>query len=118
MMLADGEIDEREKAVVLDVANKFSHNDMVMSDLEQYIAQAQRENEGVTTYLRRVAPMLNSHGKEVVVKCALSVAAADGHIDQSELQLLREIALAMEMTGAHLKGILADLMPQQEASMN
>ena len=118
MMLADGEIDDREKQVVLDVANKFSHNDMAMHDLEQYITEVQHQSEGVDTYLKRVAPMLNSHGKEVVIKCALTVAAADGHIDNSELQLLKEIALALEVTGAHLKGILAELAPQPQPSMN
>ncbi len=114
MMLADGEIDDREKDVVLQVINKFSHNDIVMSQLDEYIAKAQQQPEDVGTYLKKVAPRLNGHGKEIVIKCALSVAAADGHIDDSEIALLQQMASALDMTDSHVKGILQEMMTPKE----
>lgn len=110
MMLADGEIDPNEKSTVLQIVNKFSHNDIDMAELENYIEETQRKPEGVGTYLKGVAPRLNAHGKEVIIKCALSVAAADGHIDPDEIALLQEMAQAMEMSSAHLRGIMEEMM--------
>ena len=118
MMLADGEIDQREKEVVLQVVNKFSHNDITMTELDQYIDQVQRQPEDIGTYLKKVAPRLNGHGKEIVVKSALSVAAADGHIDQSEIALLEEIAKALDMTSSHLRGILTEMTTPQEQAFS
>ncbi|MEL7221469.1 MAG: TerB family tellurite resistance protein [Bacteroidota bacterium] len=116
MMLADGEIDDREMEVVLKVFNKFSHHDVTMPELEAYVSDVQRNPQHVATYLRGVAPRLNGHGKEMVIKCALSVAAADNHIDDSEIALLQEMAQAMEMTPSHLKGIMSEMMePQGQA---
>lgn len=118
MMLADGEIDDREKDVVLQVVNKFSHNDIDMAQLDQYIAEVQRQPEDISTYLKRVAPRLNGHGKEIVIKCALSVAAADNHIDDSELALLQEMAQALGMTASHLRGILTEAATPKEQAFS
>ncbi|MEM6687156.1 MAG: TerB family tellurite resistance protein [Bacteroidota bacterium] len=115
VMLADGEIDPNEKDQVLKIINKFGTNDLNMAQLDAYITQVQRENEDVTTYLKGVASSLNEHGKETVIKCALSVAAADGHIDDSELDLIAEMAQAMEMSKSHYKGILSEIFEPAEA---
>jgi len=109
IMLADGVIDENEKIQVREIINKFGKNDMSMYDLKKYIEQVQRENEDVTTYLKKIGPSLNEHGKESIIKCALSVAAADGHIDQSELALIAQMGESMEMSASHLKGILSEV---------
>lgn len=118
MMLADGEVDEREKEVVLQVVNKFSHNDIDMSQLDQFIAQVQRQPEDISTYLKRVAPRLNAHGKEIVIKCGLMVAAADGHFDDSEKVLLTEMAQALDMTPTHLRSIITEVMTPQEQTFS
>ncbi|MCB0641857.1 MAG: TerB family tellurite resistance protein [Phaeodactylibacter sp.] len=113
MMLADGEIDPNEKDQVLQIINKFGHNDMTMTELEDYIVQVQNNPEDISTYLKKVGPMLNEHGKEVVIRCAFSVAAADGHIDDSEIELIKDMAEVMEMSPSHLKGIMLESMPAQ-----
>lgn len=118
IMLADGVIDDNEKTTVLAIINKFSHNDLSQYQLENYIKQVQKEKEDVTTYLKKIGPSLNEHGKEVIIKSALSVAAADGHIDQSELDLIAQMGKAMEMSTAHLKGILAEGADTNIAELN
>ncbi len=48
-------------------------------------------------------------------------SAADGNVDDSELKLITKMAQALEMSGAHLKGILSnmdELISQQMASSN
>jgi uncharacterized tellurite resistance protein B-like protein len=109
IMLADGIIEEEEKQQVLLVINKFSKKSVNMEQLEAYIQKVQNDNEDITTYLKKITSSLNEHGKEIIIKCAISVAAADGNIDQSELELIQKMSQAMEMSASHLKGILAEL---------
>ena len=115
IMLADGEIDDEELKVVLDIINKYGHNDMSMADLVDYVFEVQRNPESIDTYLSQVTPNLNEHGKEIIIKCALAVAAADGNIDSSELKLIEDMSKAMEMSASHLKGILSDLPNEKSA---
>jgi len=108
MMLADGEIDPEEKKMVQSVINKYGHNDISLGELEMYISEVKREREDVSTYLRKVSGQLNEHSKEVVLKSALEVASADGNIDDSEMVLLHKMAAALDMSKAHVKGIIAE----------
>lgn len=109
MMLADGEIDENEMIAVQGIINKFGHNDVTLDELDELVREVEHKQEPMHKYLSKVAPSLNEHGKEIIIKCALAVAAADGHIDLTEMELIREIASTMEMSPAHLKGILSDM---------
>lgn len=109
IMLADGEIDDNEMKTVQRIINKFGHNDLTLDELAKYTDEVQKNPENISTYLKKVTPSLNEHGKEVIIKCALAVAGADGHIDDSELDLIKEMADVMEMSASHLKGIFADI---------
>lgn len=114
VMLADGHIDEQEKVRVQEIINRFGHNDLSMADLDIYIENVKRENEDVETYLKKVGPSLNDHGKETVIRVALSVADADGQIDDSEIRMITRMSNAMEMSSAHLKGIIAEFKEKKE----
>jgi len=120
IMLADGEIDENEMLMVQKIINKFGHNDVTLDELDAYVKEVQNGPLNITTYLKSVAPSLNEHGKEIVIKCALSVAASDGHIDDSEIAMINEMAKTMQMSNSHLKGIITDFAKpkQPEFSQN
>jgi len=108
IMLADGVIDPNEKVMVLDIINKYGHNDMTSQELNDYILEVQADKTDISTYLKHVGPSLNDHGKELLIKCALDVAYSDGHFDNSEKALILEMGTVMEMTSAHIKGIMAE----------
>ena len=57
-----------------------------------------------------MGPSLNDHGKELLIKCALDVAYSDGHFDDSEKAMILEMGKVMEMTSAHIKGIMAEVL--------
>ncbi len=114
IMLADGVIDENEMQTVLKIFNKFSHHDITLPELEAYVQRVQRNPEDISTYLKQIAPSLNGHGKEILIKCAVSVAAADGHIDDSEVKLINQMAIALEMTKSHFNGILQEMLAPQK----
>jgi len=110
IMLADGVIDDNEKIIVRKIINKFGKNDLTESELGEYIRKVEKDNENVTTYLEKIGSSLNEHGKEIIIKCAFSVAASDGNVDKTELDLIQEMAIAMQMSMSHLKGIMSDLV--------
>lgn len=118
IMLADGEIDDNEMALVLKIVNAFSHNNMTMEELTNYVQQVQANPEPIQTYLSKVASSLNEHGKEIIIKCAFSVAGADGNLGESEIQLITEMARTMEMSGSHLKGILHEMATKEPEFSN
>jgi len=115
MMLADGVIDDEEMKMVLQIINKFGHNDMTNAELEKFVEQVQKEKEPVEKYLKKITPSLNEHGKEIIIKCGLSVASADGNIDPSEIAMIHEMAKAMEMSSSHVKGIIHDMTHPEHA---
>lgn len=115
IMLADGVIEDSEKVTVLDIINRYGHADMTMPELEDYIVEVQRENKDITTYLKEVAPALNAHGKEMIIRSALEVAASDGHMDMSELKEISRMGEALDISQSHLKGILSEFQQAHSA---
>ena len=115
MMLADGEIDEKEMDMVLKIINKFGHNDITMSELEGLVEVVEHKNEPIQKYLSKITPSLNEHGKEIIIKCAIAVASSDGHVDDSEIALIQEMALTMEMSKYHVKGLLDGITGNQQS---
>ncbi len=112
IMLADGVIDNNEKVMVLNIINKYGHNDMSSFQLDDYIKEVQADSSDISTYLKNVGPSLNEHGKELLIKCALDVAYSDGHFDDSERKMILEMGVIMEMSSAHIKGIMAEFVEQ------
>lgn len=110
IMLADGAIDPEEIKMVQKIINKYSHHDVALDELETYTNEVARKPDNISTYLKKVAPSLNAHGKEDLIRCALAVASADGHIDDSEVKLIKEMATIMDISNAHLKGILQEML--------
>jgi len=119
MMLADGHIDDEEMIVVQSIINKFGHNDITIDELNKLVDEVEQNNEPIHTYLAKIAPSLNEHGKEIIIKCGMAVASADGHVDDSEIALIQEMAQAMQMSSSHVKGILHELAnPEPKFSDN
>ena len=112
IMLADGVIDNNEKVAVLAIINKYGHNDMSSFQLDDYIKEVQADSSDISTYLKHIGPALNEHGKELLIKCALDVAYSDGHFDESERKMILDMGTIMEMSSAHIKGIMAEFVEQ------
>jgi tellurite resistance protein len=106
MMLADGDVDPAEVATVRslfeEITGKTCTSELIRTEAEQ----ALREQRPLTEVVAGVAPMLNDHGKEMVVRAAAFVAGADGRLEAEELALLRAIGQSLDMTDAHVRALL------------
>ena len=74
------------------------------------VRDARADGRGLRPYLASIVGRLNDPGKELVVKTAFFVAAADGTFTDEETALLAELAGALEMSPSHFKGVVDDLV--------
>lgn len=110
MMLADGVIDDDELDAVSYIYKAITDKEITADEARQQAAQLEASGQTVHDFLAQIGPMLNDPGREMVVEAAFSVAMADGDFDESEQQLLMEIADAMHMSAAHARGVIASLV--------
>lgn len=109
MMLADGEIDDSEIEVIRAVYGKLSGTEIGADDVHAQIETIRAAEDRFHDDLAAMGLMLNDSGKEAVIRSACMVAAADGVFQEEEQDLLGEIADALEVTPAHLRGLLTEM---------
>lgn len=108
MMLVDGMVDKAEVFMVMLFINKFVNNNVSLEEVQQYVTEAQHSTENLQTYFEKVNPSLTASDKESILRCAISVAAADGYIAKSELKMIHEIAVVLEMPATRLNKVLKE----------
>lgn len=109
MMMADGAVEEEEIATIMGIYESVAKRSLTRADVLREVKEAKSEGLRAADYAAHIGPYLNDHGKELVMRAVLTVAASDGHIDDAEKGAVGEIAHSLEMTPSHVKGILADL---------
>jgi tellurite resistance protein len=110
MMLADGEIAGDEVETIRTIYGKIAKTEISKDDVDREVAAARDDARSLKQYVASTIGTLNDAGKEVVVKAAFFVAAADGKITDEETTLLAELAGALEMSPSHFKGVVDELL--------
>ena len=110
MILADNKVDDKEINVVSDIYNRLTNNKkFTKSQIEKNLALVKKSTKNVKEYLKKIKPYLNAGHRELVIKAMYYVASSDGHLDAKESKLLIKTATVLDMTSAHVKGVLAEL---------
>lgn len=109
MLLADGVIADAELEVIRRIYSKLSAVDLPVEALREEVEAARQDVGDVLVYLERVAPALNPRGKELVIKSAFLVAAADDQFQDKERELLAAIGKTLELSSAQVQAILGPL---------
>lgn len=105
LITADGVVEDAEKTVGLEVMQRYTDTVYTMDDLGEDIANLKHGD--LVRRLETVAGILNDHGKESLVTACLQIAAADGSIDESELEEVRKAGVALGMSQAHVRGVIS-----------
>ena len=110
MIIADNKVDDEEVKTVSDIFNKLT-NDKKLSKakINKTISNLKKDNLIVDEYLKDIKPYLNAEHRELIIKAMYYVAGSDGHLDDRESELLMHTAKVLEMTPAHIKGVLSEL---------
>ncbi|MHC4401849.1 MAG: tellurite resistance TerB family protein [Planctomycetota bacterium] len=109
MALADGVIEDEEVETIRKIYGDLTRVDITEADVRAEIEQALADGRRIEEFLGAMAGNLNDSGKELVVKAAFFVAAADGVFQEEEKALLGSIGNALKMSPAHFNGVIASL---------
>ena len=107
--LADGHADQAELDAVRETYQNLAGAALSGPELEREVTLARQANVKPADYARRFAGNLNEHGKEMVIKAVHSVLVAGGELGDEEHALINDLGAVLNVSGAHLRGILADL---------
>jgi len=108
MLLADGHIDDQEVTELQQIFEDLAKVEVTEQDLREEIANIQAKGINTLELASDLAGELNDNGKEMVVRSAYRIAAADGSVDPTEMDFLHQLATALQLSSAHLKGIMAE----------
>lgn len=115
MILADEEVDIAEIKMVSNIFENLTKNKKFSENqINKIIKNIKQENLTVDDYLKKVRPYLNDGHRELIIKAMYLVATADGHLDDKESELVMQTATVLEMTSAHVKGVLLELDNQNK----
>jgi DnaJ-domain-containing protein 1 len=106
MCLADGVVEPSEVQVIREIYSKVAGVELSEDDVREEIAEAMTDPRTVQQYLKDGIGMFNLHAKELIVKAAFFVAAADGEFQTEEQKLLQNIGAALQMTKTQYQATL------------
>ena len=109
MMLADGKIEESEKAMMKNIYQHMADSELSNQDIDKEINSCKENPIDLEEYLNELFPQLNQSGRETIVKLAYWVSISDGHFDKAEEKLLKKLAKHFQISNAHLKGIILEV---------
>ena len=110
MILADNKVEDQELAMVSEIYSKLTNNKkFTKNQIDKNIDLVKNSKKNVQEYLKKIKPYLNPNHRELVVKAMYFVASSDGHLDKKESKLLIKTATVLDMTPAHVKGVLSEL---------
>ena len=107
LSLADGSIDEREVTQIQAIFEQLTGTRISESDLREEITAISQSANTLYGLIDQINGQLNDTGKETAIRSAYLIAAADGHVDPSEMDLIQRIAHRLGVSPTHLNGIIA-----------
>ena len=105
MVLADGNIDQREIQMVQEAYEKATGRPLTESQVKNEI-RASDGDVDVARFLKKAGVTLNVDGKRALMRCAIAIANADGSVSPEEKKLLLDMSKALDLTKAQLEEIV------------
>lgn len=108
MMMEDGRVEPSEQRMIIDLNRKLTGKSLPMDAIDEHLDAVRAGPRTAADYARRIAPLLNDQGKEMVLKAAYAVAVADRQVHPAERSLLHDIGRALAMTPPHIRDVIAE----------
>lgn len=104
MILADGKVENSEISAFHKIYKEKTG--LVVDDIYKEIEEVKIENKSARQYLKEISHLLNDEGKREIIKSGMMIAAADGHIDPTELNMISSFGKALGMNQTEIKDIV------------
>ena len=110
MVLADGTVDDKEKEMLAEILKKVSNIELTPEQMDKELDEVKSESRSASDYLSEVSNYLNDNHKELIIKAGFMIAAADGDVDKSEVDLINEFGVSMGMSKHHVNAVVSELL--------
>ncbi len=101
-MLTDGTIKEVEVQAIRRIYQQMTGKNLAAKAVKTEARQVASRRQDTARLLTQIARGLDDEGKELVVRAAVTVATADGELQDAERALLAEVGNALGMSPVHL----------------
>lgn len=115
IVLTDPEESYQKRMLMLSMLKKFTSMDLILSDLEDILMHVSIHPEVTFEKLKVISPLLNQHGKELLLKSAVSVGAIDSPLSELEMVLITKMAQALGINSNHLAWLIQASHPRTAA---
>lgn len=106
MMLADGIVERSEIEIISRLYREMTNQSISEEEIRVETEKLKETGATVADEVRQLAPMLNYDAKERLLQGAVLVAVTNGNIDDNEQEMLEQLADILEVSPAHLSGIV------------
>ncbi len=108
IVLTDSGNSSQKKMLMLSMLKKFNNQDLRMHDLELILSEESKKSDTAFAVLKRLQPQLNKNGRDLILKCALSVAMIDGPLTEFELVIISKLAEALGIPSYQLVSLISE----------
>jgi uncharacterized tellurite resistance protein B-like protein len=105
---ADGVVTDAERELAIQIVTSQVNHAYGPAELEADLVTF--AGHGVADVLGELAGTLKEHGKERLMQTCIALARADGSVEESELEVARQVGAALLMTPAHVRGVIAEAL--------
>jgi len=109
MMLADGKIEDSEISMMKKIYRKVLDDELLDHEIAEEVDLCRQYPMDMEKFVKNLFPYLNEHGREMIFKISYYVAIADNKYSREEEKLLRKIGKMLQLSSAHIKGIIAEI---------
>jgi tellurite resistance protein len=110
MMTSDSQIAAEEITAIRDIYRQLAGAELSEADVRRETPNVRHRKGQLLGYLKEVSGYLNDIGKEMVVKAAFLVAAADQNLHHRENEFLADVGKALGMSPAHMKAVVQEMI--------
>ena len=109
MSVADGKLDEEEIEVISQIYEQLTGTTLESKLIRETADEMQKHDFSISDALVQVQGQIDRSTKQLIVKAAYFVMAADSEVDEEEKKLLSEIAGSLRISDTEFGEILSEL---------
>ena len=116
-MLADGTIHEHEKETIRLIYRKTTGLDLNESDFKRMILEIAHDKTDIEVQMQKVRSRITPDSKGLVVRDALMILCADGHVADAEKTFLTKVARGLALSEKQFEAVIAGASPGARGSV-
>ena len=106
VILADNVTDKSELAMGSAMINEYTNEDISVEQLEEDLNNVNLNDLSQT--LGEISPHLSEQGKVGLLQKCVLMSIADGELDDSEIEIIKNIAIGLEIPPQYVQGIIQE----------